>query len=206
MTATTQINIETESEYLESCARIRGISKRRLLQQLIDLVVKDQMIAAILDDADDIGKPKAKVKRVRATTTPALRPQLPHSATSYGPNTSRRAPLTKEQMRAELEQAVLNTGGRHVKLEERKEMFLEMLRQRGRVCPSDLGDNDQQTRWQVAMRQLVEEGKVYKNLPEDRTRRVYYELMPEPRDPLAHVEIEQERLDVPSFIPARTDA
>ena len=40
--------------YLHTCARIRGISLTALLTRLVDLVGQDQLVASVLDDADEI--------------------------------------------------------------------------------------------------------------------------------------------------------
>jgi hypothetical protein len=47
------IFVDDESEavkYFDTCARIRGISSRSLLRRILDTIVHDQMVGAILDD------------------------------------------------------------------------------------------------------------------------------------------------------------
>lgn len=41
-----------QAHYLRSCARLRDISMTRLAQVLIDKIAEDQLITAVLDDAD----------------------------------------------------------------------------------------------------------------------------------------------------------
>ena len=58
-----KIHTETKSEYdgyFQSCARIRGISVRSLVNRLLGHIGKDQMVSGILDDQDNIGRRKGE--------------------------------------------------------------------------------------------------------------------------------------------------
>ena len=44
--------IPLETEYLESCAKVRGISRTRLVQIIMERVIEDKLVRAILKDAD----------------------------------------------------------------------------------------------------------------------------------------------------------
>ena len=44
------------TEYFLACARIRDISPTALLRRLVDTLSEDQLITAVLDDADAIKK------------------------------------------------------------------------------------------------------------------------------------------------------
>lgn len=47
------LKVET-SEYLEACARIRGITLSSLLRRLVTTINSHMMVGNILDDADDM--------------------------------------------------------------------------------------------------------------------------------------------------------
>lgn len=47
--------------YLHSCARIRGISLTALLTRLVDLIGQDQLVASVLDDADERSGARANI-------------------------------------------------------------------------------------------------------------------------------------------------
>jgi hypothetical protein len=50
------------SDYLTTCARIRGIAPAALVRRLIRIIGNDQLVASILDDTDDIKRhPKASI-------------------------------------------------------------------------------------------------------------------------------------------------
>ena len=54
--------VDTSSDidpYLESCARLRDISKTALLNRLIDVIGRDQLVLSVLDD-DSRPSPKQK--------------------------------------------------------------------------------------------------------------------------------------------------
>jgi hypothetical protein len=45
------VKLEGEAdEYIERCARIRQISRKRLLQRILEVVCDDQLVLGILDD------------------------------------------------------------------------------------------------------------------------------------------------------------
>lgn len=45
--------------YFEACARVRNISKTRLMNRLINVIGRDQLVLSVLDD-DSKPEPKAK--------------------------------------------------------------------------------------------------------------------------------------------------
>lgn len=45
--------------YFESCARVRNISKTRLLNRLVNVIGRDQLVLSVLDD-DSKPQPKEK--------------------------------------------------------------------------------------------------------------------------------------------------
>jgi hypothetical protein len=54
-----QINIRVAEcsealNYLEASARIRGVSVSKLLQVLVNNITRDQLVLAVLDDAEDL--------------------------------------------------------------------------------------------------------------------------------------------------------
>lgn len=59
-----RMNEQTEKgRYFDACARIRGISTGALLNRLLTVIAKDQMVAAILDDEDKLRGPLKKHER-----------------------------------------------------------------------------------------------------------------------------------------------
>ncbi len=71
------VDVPHESEqYLTSSARIRGVSRTRLIKRMVELILVDKMILSILDDGD---RPKAE----RAAARSAVR-CAPHQ--SLGPD------------------------------------------------------------------------------------------------------------------------
>lgn len=113
----TQINMlyvvePTREEYLDSSARLRGISRTKLFRRLLDVILKDQMILSVLDDAD---KPSVLKEGERRRNVP--KPTV-FAGTTSAP--ARAAPVyvrkvhktrTKSELYADLQLAVLNTGG-----------------------------------------------------------------------------------------------
>lgn len=71
-----QIELEEDSEaerYFAACARIRNISPRALFRRLIDTIAKDQMVASVLDDEDEMAKRRKGEHRHRTNqTAPAV--------------------------------------------------------------------------------------------------------------------------------------
>lgn len=56
--------------YFEACARVRNISKTRLLNRLVNVIGRDQLVLSILDD-DSKPSPKEKFEHgYRERTTP----------------------------------------------------------------------------------------------------------------------------------------
>lgn len=122
--------VQHDSEtYLETSARLRGISRTRLLKRVMEIVLTDQLILGILDDGD---KPSEKTAR---KPTPRGRPRnmppkdrlfdavivRPKSSSvpqrrrggipRYTYGLKSKSPPTKNEMLEQLRQAVLNTGG-----------------------------------------------------------------------------------------------
>lgn len=61
-------------EYLESCARIRGVSAHALAHRVMRTVLSEQLILAVLDDAPTEVKAKPPVTRTRLKPGPGLSP------------------------------------------------------------------------------------------------------------------------------------
>lgn len=173
-----QVELRDSTNYLESSARLRGISRKELLERVLRMVLNDQMILSVLDDdgtlVEQPGPAKGRHMPPRDQTNRPATPVLHRP-----PKFVRPSSMTKSQLRDQLSQAVVNTGGRSVRmsLEERKAELLRMAGVRS-FCPSDLGGTDDQTKWQAALRILVDERRLVKRPPEVRTRKVYYELSP----------------------------
>jgi hypothetical protein len=55
-----------QAHYLRSCARVRDVSMTRLAQILIDKIAEDQLITAVLDDADGHQRSKHERRHRRA--------------------------------------------------------------------------------------------------------------------------------------------
>ena len=49
---------EEENQYLETCARMRRISKSKMVRRLLKVIMEDQMIASVMDDADKLVTPR----------------------------------------------------------------------------------------------------------------------------------------------------
>ena len=56
--------LSLEVEYLQQAARERGISRTKLVQTVMDKVVRDQLVATIVDD-DDLASAKQPTQRYR---------------------------------------------------------------------------------------------------------------------------------------------
>lgn len=54
--------------YLDSCARIRDISRTRLAEQLLEVIASDQLVLSVLDDDS---KPATRVKHKHRWRAPA---------------------------------------------------------------------------------------------------------------------------------------
>lgn len=105
-------------DYLELASRTRGLSKTETLRRVVDVVLREQMIRAVLDDGDryyheDVPRrrrePAATLgNRIagRAQPPATIVPRQTRFRRGSGPEP------TKAQMEDELRQAVLNTGGR----------------------------------------------------------------------------------------------
>lgn len=50
--ATRHIMVHFDSEYLETCARIRNVTLSTLLRRLVDAIDRDQLVLAVLDDEE----------------------------------------------------------------------------------------------------------------------------------------------------------
>lgn len=102
----TEITDEAQIAYLESSARIRGISVATLVRRILTTVIKDQMVLSILDD-------EVTAKELAPVPAPAKK----YRRSKYNQTISikRSVPMTRSQMEAQLQQAVLNTGGELVK-------------------------------------------------------------------------------------------
>jgi hypothetical protein len=47
---------DDDHDYLDRCARIRGVSCGRLLQRVVRMVVSDQLVLAVLDDESRVSR------------------------------------------------------------------------------------------------------------------------------------------------------
>lgn len=112
---------DSELPYLEASARLRHISHTSLARKVLHTVLKDQLVLSILDDADEIvqAKPLTHVQQVRiqereakAEAQKQRAANVAHRKTQYNPAmVFRKAqPKTREELRRELEQAVVNTA------------------------------------------------------------------------------------------------
>lgn len=96
--------------YMEAGARLRRTSVTNLVRRIVDAVLRDQMVLAILDDEDDVvqkslpkvPKPSTHVTRARASVV-----QRPNAQTF---SFKKQAVKTREELRRELEEAVRNTA------------------------------------------------------------------------------------------------
>lgn len=161
---------EDAEQYLETSARLRGISRTKLVNRILDVVLKDKLIQATLDDDTTAVPPREKHAKPPKDKVFDATPRPSY----YVP--PRKVGLSKSELRAQLTEAVINTGGRRMSRVERKAKFVQMLRDKGRLCFSDMGDQTQQQSWFGPVRELLDAGIIFKNEPELRTRRVYYEL------------------------------
>ena len=73
MTQKQQITVEiapADQGYLNSCARLRNNEPAELVQRLVDMILRDQMILAVLDDDS---KPTTRPQRL-PTASPLRKP------------------------------------------------------------------------------------------------------------------------------------
>lgn len=62
-----QVELEDEQlRYLQSCARIRKISTRRLVTRLLRVIASDQLVLSVLDDDSKSDKPTPDARYHRA--------------------------------------------------------------------------------------------------------------------------------------------
>lgn len=68
---------EEEERYLDTSARIRRISRTRLMERLITAIVRDQMILGVLDDNSkpDLSADERSFYRERRSVTPRIAPR-----------------------------------------------------------------------------------------------------------------------------------
>ncbi len=108
---------EEGQHYLESSARLRGMSRTALLRKTLDLVLSDQLFAAVVGEEEHqvkkrgnggVGRampPKDKLydalNRAHSVPTRVIGPQFRNADSR-----------TRTEMESDLRQAVLNTGGR----------------------------------------------------------------------------------------------
>lgn len=121
---------EEQEHYLSSSARIRGISRTQLIRSVVENVLNDQLVLSILDDGDRPGPATAPLRRHRGPGRPRTEEAVPKDKlfdavpkrrapsvpTRIPPNANtfsfrKVAAKTRRQLEAELQQAVLNTGG-----------------------------------------------------------------------------------------------
>lgn len=100
---------------MKSCARIRGVSLTSMMREITSIVLRDQMVLAILDDA--VPEPEVDktldthVKRARAArgSSSVVQRRAPNRYT-FGHKEALNAPRTRSEMEADLQRAVLNTA------------------------------------------------------------------------------------------------
>lgn len=160
-----------DSSYLENSAHERGVSRTGLVKMVMDVVLKDQMILSILDDADELNKtpePPARVKPQRVFSRIAPPAYVRPS----------RATTSRAEMRAQLTQAVVNTGGKRITLVDRQKMVIEKLASAG--TPLSMAELGGQLFW-AATDYLVAHGQVHRILDASsvgRSASVRYSLQP----------------------------
>lgn len=47
------VNVNVESDYIVACARIRDVTVTTLVRRLVQAIEEDQLVLAVLDDAED---------------------------------------------------------------------------------------------------------------------------------------------------------
>lgn len=194
-----RFEIEIESnrqEYVNEKARVRGISVGELLRRVLCDIVHDKYIDQVLDDDHVVPvtstKPAFVVNAAFGSDKTKNHPTRPYVA--------RRKPLqlTKSELRDQLTQAVVNTGGTRLSLQDRKDALLARAKVRP-FCPSDLGDSQELNKWWKALGELVAEHLLMKRPPAQHTRRVYYELRP-----TAVVSDQQSHVPVTDVVPPQS--
>lgn len=106
-----------EDYYLESSARLRGISKIKLLRKIITVVLTDQLILSVLDDVNaKTGGPKLQPGPTDGRPMPpqtnlfdGLNRSVPTRVRGTRIMSSKRT-KTRAELRAELAQAAANTA------------------------------------------------------------------------------------------------
>lgn len=114
------VNISIESEYLVSSARIRNISVSRLVTILMDHICEDQLVNSILDDDDGAetrkkvasGQIRSRKKQSGPVLPSQTRSNLRPTRAAAVPYRSIKIQPTREELRRETQQAILNTGGK----------------------------------------------------------------------------------------------
>jgi hypothetical protein len=66
-----------EDNYLTQCAKLRNISVHSLLKRLVRTIARDQMVGAILDDAEHLQDRKPGEKRFRGDRRGYITKQYP---------------------------------------------------------------------------------------------------------------------------------
>lgn len=205
-----------EMNYLEACASARNMSRTALIHKLVAVVLRDKLVNATLDDADveyaaKVAAPREKPRRTSIVSN-FNQDYRPNIVRTVSPQPGRRVALTKSQMRDQLTQAVVNTGGHRISLADRKVTVVARIMAKGRVCMSDMGVSENEIqRWYPAFRELMDEGMIYRNEPDKQTRRVYYELCPQALpveqspSPMVDGPADKDHIDIPAFLPERSN-
>ncbi len=108
--------------YMEASARLRNTSVTRMMTRVVHTILYDQMILATLDDNNAVVavQPTTHVEKVRVERRKekkeAAAAVVEHRKTRFNPpiHTLRRRSAnerTRAEMQADLQRAVLNTGG-----------------------------------------------------------------------------------------------
>ncbi len=113
---------EDAKHYLESSARLRGISRTMLMRRVLETVLLEKLVLSVLDDGDAAptpvkpGRPATNDKPPRDKLFDAVvkrAPSVPQSkpVRTVAPYRNYKPPQTRADLQRELQQAVLNTGG-----------------------------------------------------------------------------------------------
>lgn len=74
------VMVDVESEYMNACARIRNVTMTTLVRRLVQAIEEDQLVLAILDDADRYQERERYQHNFRPTRPP---PPLGAQASSF---------------------------------------------------------------------------------------------------------------------------
>ncbi len=101
--------------YLESSARLRNMSKQKLVRALINVILNDQMILSVLDDDRDVVPreqmiPPERTRRLPDKIFDAVTPRPTRFNPSIRPRRAASPEYTKNELRDQIAQAMANTA------------------------------------------------------------------------------------------------